>query len=530
MKRNLFLPALLLTAPFAAAQGVSINEIRVDQPSSDNDEYFELAGDPSQSLDGMTYLVIGDGTGGSGVIENVTDLAGQVIGTLGYFVAAESTFTIGVADLTTSLNFENSDNVTHLLVVGFTGANGDDLDTDDDGVLDVTPWTSIEDCIALIEDPTGGEFTYCSDTVGPDGTNMPAHVYDCTAQGLGWQIGPYDIAVGVDTPGLDNPCTAPPVYVTINELRIDQPSSDNDEYVELMGIEGDLLDGLTYIVIGDGAGGSGVIENVTDLAGGVVPASGYFVVAEGTFTLGTADLVGTLDFENGDNVTHLVVRDFTGAKDDDLDVDDDGTLDTTPWSEVVDCVALIEDPAGGDLVYCDTQVGPDGTFVPAHVFVCTDGWRIGPFDPVGGKDTPGADNDCALEGEFETYCVSFPNSVSVDGAQMGWTGDGNIGTNDTVLTVSDCPNNFGLFFFGDSEDLQIPFGDGALCVGGTLTRLLPASKASGNVNSYALDFTGGGPEGSFLPGDIKYFQYWYRDPGQGSWQNTSNGLKVTFGE
>ena len=35
----------------------------------------------------------------------------------------------------------------------------------------------------------------------------------------------------------------------INEVRIDQPSSDNDEYFELVGASGTLLAGLSYVVI-----------------------------------------------------------------------------------------------------------------------------------------------------------------------------------------------------------------------------------------------------------------------------------------
>ncbi len=115
---------LFTTAP-AAAQGapdVVINEIRIDQGGSDNDEYFELKGGSGTSLDGLTYLVIGDGTVGSGVVEAVVDLTGSVISGGNFFVAAEATFSLATADLTTSLNFENSDNVTHLLVYGFTGA------------------------------------------------------------------------------------------------------------------------------------------------------------------------------------------------------------------------------------------------------------------------------------------------------------------------------------------------------------------------------------------------------------------------
>lgn len=58
---------------------VAINEIRIDQPSTDYDEYFELTGTPNMSLMGLTYLVIGDGPGGSGVIEEAVNLHNQVI-------------------------------------------------------------------------------------------------------------------------------------------------------------------------------------------------------------------------------------------------------------------------------------------------------------------------------------------------------------------------------------------------------------------------------------------------------------------
>jgi hypothetical protein len=139
---------------------VVINEIRIDQDGADDDEYFELSAEPGTSLDNLTYLVIGDGTGGSGVIENVTDLSGHVVDIPGYFIVAESTFTLGVPDMEASLNFENSDNVTHLLVYGFTGSNGDDLDTDDDGVLDVTPWSEVLDAVGLVETVGSGDQYY----------------------------------------------------------------------------------------------------------------------------------------------------------------------------------------------------------------------------------------------------------------------------------------------------------------------------------------------------------------------------------
>ena len=43
-------------------------------------------------------------------------------------------------------------------------------------------------------------------------------------------------------------------------------------------------------------------------------------------------------------------RDFTGALNADLDTDNDGVFDTTPWSAIVDAVA-VNDGGAGDLTY-----------------------------------------------------------------------------------------------------------------------------------------------------------------------------------
>ena len=210
---------LAVIVGFGATQAfaqTAINEIRIDQTSTDNDEYFELVGTPGASLDGLTYLVIGDGTVASGVIEAVVDLTGQVIAGTGFFVAAEATFTLGMADFTTSLNFENSDNVTHLLVQSFTGSVGDDLDAGDICVLDSEPWAAVVDGVALIEEPNPPAGTECHyadvlglPTVGPDGSFVPGQV-GRDPDGTGpWIIGLFDPASGTDTPGASNVGTIP---------------------------------------------------------------------------------------------------------------------------------------------------------------------------------------------------------------------------------------------------------------------------------------------------------------------------------
>ena len=185
--------------------------------------------------------------------------------------------------------------------------------------------------------------------------------------------------------------------VSFNEIRIDQPSSDDDEFVEFFTTSpSESLDGLTHIIIGDGTGGSGVIEHVLDLSGNSSSLN-FFLVAEATFdsNLGTPNLTATLNFENGDNTTHLLVQDFTGANGDDLDTDDDGTLDATPWTAIIDEISLVRTVGSGDEIYSSTTLGPNGTFAPAHVYREIDGsgaWAIGDFEPIGATDTPGVTN------------------------------------------------------------------------------------------------------------------------------------------
>jgi len=215
--------AALVASP-AFAQ-IRINEIRIDQASTDVDEYFELAGPPTTPLTGLTYVVIGDATTPScGAIESVTPLDPYTIQADGFFAACKSATpaltgydALGV----TSITFENNDNVTHMLVSGFTGAVGGDIDTNNDGVIDVTPWTAIVDRIGLLEDAVpicGGadadEFVYSPTTVGPDGAFVPGHSFFCAS---GWQVGAFDPVGQDDTPGAANGCTT--IAPSIDNLR-----------------------------------------------------------------------------------------------------------------------------------------------------------------------------------------------------------------------------------------------------------------------------------------------------------------------
>lgn len=198
---------------------VRINEIRMDQPSTDNDEYFELRGTPTTPLGSLTYIVIGDGSGGSGTIETVRFLTGKKIPADGYFLAARTTYSLGGTpdDSSDFVDFENDDNTTHMIVENFTGTNGMDLDTPDDGILDANPpWSRILDSVAVVKqlNPNpmvdGNEYYYSTNIVGPAGNVSPFHVLRCPPSDA-WVIGTEDTNTngGNDTPGTANPNVCP---------------------------------------------------------------------------------------------------------------------------------------------------------------------------------------------------------------------------------------------------------------------------------------------------------------------------------
>ena len=194
----------------SSTQAIVINEIRIDQSGPDRDEYFELAGNAGESLDGLSYLVLGDSRrGGSGVIESVTRLDGLRIADDGLFLATEDSFSLGSRrDLVTRLNFENGDNVTHLLVRDFSAKNGDDLDSDDDGLLDILPWSDILDSLAFSDASGRGDRLYSSTLLSSASGAPPAHAFRDTARQGIWQAG--TLATGNDTAGRANAVTAVP--------------------------------------------------------------------------------------------------------------------------------------------------------------------------------------------------------------------------------------------------------------------------------------------------------------------------------
>ena len=192
------------------------------------------------------------------------------------------------------------------------------------------------------------------------------------------------------------------VSAVINEFSASTTGTDV-EYVEIFGTPSTDFSANTVLEIeGDSTSNMGVVDEVISL--GTTDADGFYL----------ANLAAN-SLENG-TITLLLVNNFTGALNDDLDTNDDGTLDVMPWSTVVDAVA-VNDGGSGDLTYGVPVLGPnyDGlsSFAPGGASRIPDGfdtdaatdWARNDFDLVGipgfdgtpivgeAYNTPGAPNE-----------------------------------------------------------------------------------------------------------------------------------------
>lgn len=122
------------------------------------------------------------------------------------------------------------------------------------------------------------------------------------------------------------------------------------------------------------------------------------------------------------------------------------------------------------------------------------------------------------------YCDANANSRGVP-ARISACGSAKLSDNDLTLRAEPLPNSFYLFFYGPNP-IQVPFGEGLRCVGGSITRLNPPSVAQGGtVALRQLDLPSAGIT---QPGTL-HFQCWYRDNVDGnSTFNLSDGLTVDF--
>lgn len=191
-------------------------------------------------------------------------------------------------------------------------------------------------------------------TTGP----LPGHIY---RDGSAWQIGAFALGAD-DTPGSLNPGQKSVPTIRINEVRLDQTGNDTDEYIEIAGPAGASLDGLAFIAIGDEIqtkvpDSQGRVQVAISLDGQSIGPNGTFLIAKSNFSLGSADLTTHFRLLEIGNCTYMLVSGFTGYQGQELDFLDDGFLDFTPWTAIVDSIALRRKP-GSTGIYSPTVLGP----------------------------------------------------------------------------------------------------------------------------------------------------------------------------
>lgn len=181
-----------------------LNEYVANHTGTDSHEYLEVFGDPETDYSAYAILQIEGDAGATGVIDSV-----HPVGTTN----ATGHWTSGFLT-----NVLENGTVTFLLVKDFSGAVGLDLDTNDDGTLDVAPWSEIADGVAVSDGGTsdrtytdevlaaglgGSPFTPGGASRVPDG-GLPWVLNDFDGEGLPGFVGTPAPGEALNTPGAPN--------------------------------------------------------------------------------------------------------------------------------------------------------------------------------------------------------------------------------------------------------------------------------------------------------------------------------------
>ncbi|QEG23077.1 endonuclease/exonuclease/phosphatase family protein [Mariniblastus fucicola] len=161
------------------ASGALLNEVYVNNPGTDSNlEFVELLAEPFSTFDDIWLLEIeGDGSA-AGTVDNAQDLSSIVAGANGLVLLGDGyetshPWTDEVSASTTIANLEGGSmengTINFLLVSGFSGSVAMDLDANNDGTLDSTPWTVILDGIGWT-DGGSSDHVYASVLLTQPGT------------------------------------------------------------------------------------------------------------------------------------------------------------------------------------------------------------------------------------------------------------------------------------------------------------------------------------------------------------------------
>lgn len=188
---------------------ITINELRVGLTGSPDLDFVELHTPvPATSLSGLSLVVL-SGEFNPGQVDFAFDLGAGSFDANGFFLLGSSNLAstlFEAGDIRTTVEFFSSP-ATYLLVDGFTGSAGQDLDADNNGVLDSNIGTVI-DGVSFIDGDAIADRNYAATVVGPDGSFTPGGAARATdGDGDYGQLA--FLSTAADTPGFSNEVVAP---------------------------------------------------------------------------------------------------------------------------------------------------------------------------------------------------------------------------------------------------------------------------------------------------------------------------------
>jgi predicted extracellular nuclease len=359
-------PLFFFFSAAANGQAVFINEIHYDNTGTDTGEAVEVAGPAGTDLTGWS-LVRYNGSNGS--VYDTDVLSGTLADQQGGFG-------------TTVVNFPTN---------GLQNGSPDGVALVDAG-SNVVQFLSYEGSFAAVGGPADGMTSTDIGVAEGSGTAVGDSL-QLTGTGNSyadfvWAV-PSSNTFGAVNTGqtfAGGPSTAGP---RINEFSASTTGTDV-EYVEIFGSPDTDYSAYTVLEIeGDSSSNRGTVDEVIGL--GTTDAGGFYLASLPANAL-----------ENG-TISLLLVENFTGTPGDDLDTDDDGTFDATPWDAIVDAVS-VNDGGTGDLTYGVPALGRnyDGvsSFAPGGASRIPDGfdtdsatdWVRNDFDLAGIPGYPGSIN------------------------------------------------------------------------------------------------------------------------------------------
>jgi len=354
------LAAAALGQPVAAnAQGLVINEIDYDQPSTDAAEFVEVknTGATPVALSGYELHFV---NGSSGSTYDTIALSAVALAPGDYFVVCANPATVANCDLDDGPDTNFIQNGAPDAVALVETAGGTVVDTVSYEGNTAAPYTEGSGG-GLVDNPANADegISRC-----PDGSDSDQNNVDFQLVGI--------------TPGAANQCGGPPAVLVINEIDYDQPGTDAAEFVEILNVgagAADLSDYELLLVNGSGA----TAYDTIGLPAVSLPAGGYFVVCANAATVAACDL------DDGPNTNFIQ----NGAP-------DAVALVELAGGTVVDAVSYEGDTAAPYTEGSGSGLEDDAGLIGFGISRCPDGADSDQnnVDFVQAVDTPGGANAC----------------------------------------------------------------------------------------------------------------------------------------